>query len=396
MSRFRRHPLRLLHHQDYEVDRHATWLELFFDLVFVLAIAELAHLLHSDLSWTGIASFAALFVPVWWLWIDFSYFADQFDVERGPYRIIMLMTMFGLIVMALTVSHALDGGSAQFAMAYAALRLIITFLYMQAWRFVPLSRPLTRRYVMSFSVALALWALSIVIPEPARFWLWAIALLIEITNGPITYLTVRNIPKQNSHMDERFGLFTIIALGEAIVAVAAGVAEVSLGWQGFLTGAGGFLMAASFWWMYFERADESAINQALQGGKMALLRSFVYGYSHVLAFMGIAMTSVGIQVAIETTAKGALTTETSAILCGGVALFLTGVTALQWASPSSLPQRAIVLRVCLAVLALGFIPLNAILSPVVLVLLLGSLLVILNWIDGISLPEPPVISYADK
>ncbi|MEO0768822.1 MAG: low temperature requirement protein A [Cyanobacteria bacterium J06649_4] len=388
MSRFRHHPLRLFHHQNHESDRHATWLELFFDLVFVLAIAELAHLLHHDLTWDGIGSFLILFVPVWWLWIDFSYFADQFDIERGFYRAIILTTMFGLIVMALTIPHALEPeGSAEFAAAYAALRLIITFLYSQAWRFVPALRPLTERYFLSFSAALILWTFSIVVPQPIRFWLWGLALLIEIANGPITYLTVRNIPVQNSHMDERFGLFTIIVLGEAIVAVASGVSETSWGWQSFLTGAGGFAIAASFWWMYFERAEESAINQALQGGKIALMKSYIYGYSHVLAFMGIVMTSVGIQAAIETGTDYAFTLEATAVLCGGVTIFLLGVTALQWASPTSLPQRAIVLRLSLALLTICLVPLHAVVSPVLLVVLLAATLTVLNRIDGVSIPE---------
>ena len=389
MSQLRRHPLQLLPQQNYESDRHATWLELFFDLVFVLAIAELAHMLHGDLTWTGIASFGALFVPVWWLWIDFSYFADQFNVERGIYRVILLGTMFGLIVMALSVSHALDGGSTRFAIAYTSLRFIITALYIQAWRSVPPFRVLTQRYAASFSISLVLWILSIFVLEPARFWLWAIALLIEIGNGPITYLSVRNVPAQNSHMDERFGLFTIIVLGEAIVAVAAGVAGTAWEWQSVLSGASGFLIAVSFWWMYFERADESAINQALKGGKMALLRSYIYGYSHVFAFMGIAMTGVGIQVAIETTADSTFSFESSTILCGGVAIFLVGVTLLQWASPGSLPQRAILLRICLTGLSLCMI-LATTISPVGLVLLLGVALVGLNWMDGVSLSEARV------
>ncbi|MEO1354130.1 MAG: low temperature requirement protein A, partial [Cyanobacteria bacterium J06635_15] len=273
MTRQRSHPLRLHLGKDREETRHATWLELFFDLVFVFAIAELAHLLHGDLSWTGIAGFAALFVPVWWLWIDFSYYADQFDVDRGPYRLVMLGVMFGLVVMALTIHDALQGGSANFAAIYSTLRLVIIVLYTQAWRFVPQSRELTARYITSFSIAFLLWLLSIAVPEPARFWLWAIALLIEISNGPITYLTIRNVPTQKSHMDERFGLFVIIVLGEAIIAVTTGVAQTNWQWQSVLTGMGGFVTAVSLWWMYFERADESVINWALRGGRLALLRS---------------------------------------------------------------------------------------------------------------------------
>lgn len=386
MTYKRSHPLGLHLGEERDRDRHATWLELFFDLVFVLAIAELAHLLHSDLSWTGIASFAALFVPVWWLWIDFSYYADQFDVNSGPYRLIVLGVMFGLVVMALTVPNALRGGSAEFAAIYTALRLAIIFLYVQAWRFVPQSRELTARYTISFSVAFLLWLLSIAVPEPGRFWLWVMALFIEISNGPITYLTIRSVPAQKSHMDERFGLFVIIVLGEAIVAVAAGVSETDWQWRSVLTGMGGFLIAVSLWWMYFERVDESTINQALRGGRMALLRSYIYGYSHLFGFMGIVATGVGIQFAIEAASGGDFIAQARAVLCGGIAIFLIGVTTLQWASPNSLPNRVILARLGLALLALSLIPLGTVLSPLVMVVLLSLSLVALNRFDGISLP----------
>ena len=364
-------------------ERHATWLELFFDLVFVFAIAELAHLLHSDPTWGGIAGFAALFVPVWWLWIDFSYYADQFDIDRGPYRLVMLGVMFGLVIMALTIHDALQGGSAAFATAYAALRFVIIFLYVQAWRLVPPSRELTARYTISFSVAFGLWLLSIAVPEPARFWLWAIALLIEVSNGPITYLTIRTVPTQKSHMDERFGLFVIIVLGEAIIAVATGVSETTWQWQSALTGAGGFLTAVSLWWMYFERANESTINQALRGGKLALLRAYLYGYSHILAFMGIVATGVGVQLAIEAVSSSDFGAEARTVLCGGVAIFLVGVTALQWATPQSLPRGVVVARLVLAALALSLIPLGV--SPLAIVLVLSLSLMSLNRLDNIPL-----------
>ncbi|MEM9907463.1 MAG: low temperature requirement protein A [Cyanobacteria bacterium P01_D01_bin.44] len=385
MSRQRSHPLRLHLGHDREQTRHATWLELFFDLVFVFAIAELAHLLHSDLSWMGMAGFVGLFVPVWWLWIDFSYYADQFDVDSGPYRLVMLGVMFGLVVLALTVHDALQGGSAEFAAVYTALRLVIIFLYVQAWRFVPQSRELTARYAISFSGAFLLWLLSIAVPEPSRFWLWAIALLVEISNGPITYLTIRTVPTQKSHMDERFGLFVIIVLGEAIISVATGVSQTDWQWRSVLTGMGGFLTAISLWWMYFERADESTIDQALRGGKRVLLRSYIYGYSHVLAFMGIVATGVGIQFAIEAASGPAFSAEARTVLCGGITLFLIGVSTLQWASPNSLPGRAILVRSLLAGLSLCLIPVGSGLSPMIIVLLLSMSLVALNRFDGIAL-----------
>jgi low temperature requirement protein LtrA len=296
-SKQRSSPLRLYSSEGERGERHATWLELFFDLVFVVAIAELAHLLHDDLTGAGIVSFAALFVPVWWLWIDFSYYADQFDVDRGLYRLTMLGVMFGMIVLAITLPDVLHGGSIAFASVYAALRFVTIVLYLQAWRFVPQSRELTARYSISFSIAFVLGLVSILTPEPLRYWLWAVALLIEISNGPITYATIRSVPAQASHMDERFGLFVIIVLGEAILAVASGVADANWQWQAALTALSGFIAAVSLWLLYFERADASVIYQALRGGRSALLRSYLYGYSHVFVFMGIVAAGVGTQVA---------------------------------------------------------------------------------------------------
>lgn len=353
-----------------DTERHATWLELFFDLVFVFAIAELSHFLYSELTWTGIASFAALFIPVWWLWIDFSYYADQFNGNK-VYDAIVLGVMFGIIALALSVPEALRGESVQFAIVYSILRAVIVFLYVQAWRFVPQSRELTARYTLSFSVALLLWLISIFVPEPARFFLWGIALLIEISNGPITYLTIRSVPTQKSHMDERFGLFVIIVLGEVIVAVATGVAGTDWQWRSTLAGISSFVTAVSLWWMYFERADESAIDRALRGGKLALARSYVYGYGHIFIFIGIVAAGVGLQLAIEASTGEPFIAQARAVLCGGLAVFLFGLTVVQWAVPGTFPQQMLVVRLLTVLLYGGLILFGGFLPPFAITMLLA-------------------------
>ena len=367
-------------------DRRATWLELFFDLVFVVAISGLAHVLHDHLDWSGIVNFAALFIPIWWLWIDFSYFADQFDVDRGFYRLTMLSVMFGIMVLSVTIPKALDGGAVQFATVYTALRFVIIALYIQAWRLVPQTRELTARYILSFSVAFILWFISIFVPEPACFWLWALALLIEISNGPITYITVRSVPAQASHMDERFGLFVIIVLGEAVLAVASGVADSNWQWRAALTALCGFVAAVSFWWMYFERADHSVINSTLRGGKRALLRAYIYGYSHVLVFAGIVATGVGIQAAIE----AAIATENLAdaarvVLWGGTSVFLLGLSAVQWAAPRPLPNDVLSVRLLSALVCLALSGLSSSLTPFAAVGLLAVILVTVTSYDSYRL-----------
>lgn len=355
-------------------ERHVTWLELFFDLVFVVAVAELAHLLYDDMTLTGILTFTALFVPVWWQWIDFSYYADQFDTDGPLTQMLTLLVMFGIIVLALTIHDVTHGGALAFAGAYIALRMIIIGLYLWAWRTVPESRELAGRYSLSFVIALVVWCISLFVPEPLRFVLWGLALLIEIGNGPLTYATIKQVPTQISHMDERFGLFVILVLGEAVIAVATGVADTEWRWPATLAAVGGFVIASSLWWLYFARADNSAINQALRSNRRGLLRSFLYGYSHFFVFAGITATGVGIQKAIQT-APEALSLVEHAVLSGGVAACLLGISLVQWSAPQSLAQpifsaRLLGALICgVLVLAGGDLAITTLVALVVLVLL---------------------------
>ena len=369
-------------------ERHATWLELFFDLVFVIAVAELAHLLHDDLSPRGLLVYAALFVPVWWQWIDFSYYGDQYDTDDLSYRLALLAAMLGVVILALTIPEVPHGGSTAFAAAYVALRVLIIALYLRARRHVPEARELAGRYAASFSIALLVWLVSFLVPEPGRFLLWGVALLIEIGNGSVTYATIRSVPAQVSHMDERFGLFVIIVLGEAVLAVATGIDGTDWETAAVVTGLAGFVAAAAMWWLYFGRADPAVITRALRGGRGALLRSFAYGYSHLFVFAGITAAGVGIEAAIEEAGHGGLTAGAVVAIGGGTAAFLAGLTILQWAGPGSLPGRFVVGRLLgagaiLLVLAVGF-------GPAASVVALAAILVGLAAVETArSLAAPP-------
>lgn len=330
---------RLRLYQRVSKERHASWLELFFDLVFVIAVAELAHLLDTDLSPHGLWLFIVLFVPVWWQWIDFSYYADQFEGPKLGSQLTTLIIMFGVIVLALSIRVVHQDGGMLFVQVYTCLRVLIISLYGWAWYTVPASRELTARYTLSFLISLGLWCLSLVVDEPLRWWLWGLAMFIEIGNGPLTYLTIREVPAQVSHMDERFGLFVLIVLGEAVVAVSTGVADTTWNVSALLTALCGFCIAACLWRFYFERAEESVIHQALRGRRRHLFLSYVYGYSHWLVFVGISATGVGMSAAIRASAEDSLPLMPRLILAGGLLFFLGGTTLLQWATPRSLPNQ---------------------------------------------------------
>lgn len=205
--------------------RSATWLELFFDLVFVVAVAELAHNLSENVSVLEFLAFAGLFVPVWWAWIGSTFYATRFDTDDLVHRLFTAIEIFLVVVLAVNIHDGFGATSGGFALAYAAIRGLLVFKYYMAGRNVPKAKPLTTRYTRGFGLAAVVWLVSVFVPTPYRFGLWAIGLLISFVT-PITAGDLHGeIPPHALHLPERFGLFTIIVLGEAIVAVVTGVAD---------------------------------------------------------------------------------------------------------------------------------------------------------------------------
>lgn len=285
---------------DWEGERHATWLELFFDLVFVVAVARLAVVLHDDHDVGGFLTFLGLFVPIWWAWISFSYFADLFDEDRPIDRIAHMAAMLGAAVVAVSLSGGVSDDSTVFAGAFASMFALLAVLYWHAGRTEPAASELCRWYVAGSAVGAALWTVSLATPTPARFWLWGLAVVVNAAiSGPIAYARVSAPPRQTSHMPERFGLFALVVLGESVLAVINGIDVSARSTSTVVTAVAGFVIAASIWWIYFGAFDEQAIDRALATGRRAQLRSFLYGYGHLVVYAAIAASGVGVELAIE-------------------------------------------------------------------------------------------------
>jgi low temperature requirement protein LtrA len=354
-----------------EGDRHATWLELFFDLVFVVAIAALAGYLHDNLTPGGFLGFLLLFAPVGWVWMSFAYYADQFDTDDALFRIAMLAAMLGSAVLAVNVGGALGPDPAGFVLANVALRALLVGLYAWAWRGAPAARPISVRYATGFSVGSVLWLGSLLAPEPLRYALWALALALEMGMPVFSYSTFRSVPGHASHMPERFGLFTILVLGESVIILTSGVIDTS--WQpgSVLAAVGGFVVAACLWWLYFDRIDEEAIGQSFTSGVAGVVRSHVWGYGHLLVWAGIAAASIGIEFAILEASEPALAAGPRAALCGGISLYLLAIGAVQRATPGSLANDVLAARLSVAAFAAFLMPLGAYLGPLALVCILA-------------------------
>ena len=139
-------PPRLRFGQEAEPERHASWLELFYDLVFVAAVAQLAKILSDDYSWAGVLRFSALFVPVWWAWVGHTFYLTRFDTEDAGHRLLTFAQMTAATSLAVHVPAALGAASVGFALSYAVVRFILVAEYLRAGRHIPQVRPLTSRF----------------------------------------------------------------------------------------------------------------------------------------------------------------------------------------------------------------------------------------------------------
>ena len=340
--------------------RHATWLELFFDLVFVVAVAQLAEQLAEHHEGRGLFEFLVLFVPVWWAWTGFTYYANRFDTDDLVYRLLCLTAMFAVAALATNVHHAFSGGADGFALAYVSVRLVILILYARAIRYVADARALAIWYFSAFALAVVIWLFSVAASPPARWWLWALALSLEISAPLVGWRLIPRAPIHPTHIPERYGLLTIIVLGESVFAVVIGVVDAQWKTESVLAALGGFVVAAAPWWIYFEFVDSEAVVRTLVGG-------LTYTYVHFPLIAGVAALGVGVKLAILAAAGKSEYEGTGWILCAGLALAMFAIAVLQLVTPPTLFDTDVWLRVAAGAVALALLPFADTLTPVLLV-----------------------------
>ena len=277
-----------------EEERAATWLELFYDLVFVAAVAVLGGRILNDPSWSGLLSYAAFFGMLWWLWSSHTFYADRFDTDDLAYRLLATTQIIAIVVLAAALT-ADSGSTLAFAIGYATARLILLALYARAYKHVEVARPLVAGYLKGQGVAAALWVLAIFVPEPGRFWVWGLALAVDVATPFVVRKEQAKVPLDVSHLPERFGLFTILVLGESIAAAILGLGHVHWDVTATITAIIGVVMATSLWWVYFDNLDGFNIRRR---GTQKNWRPTVWIYTHLPLAAALAVAGVGVEHAI--------------------------------------------------------------------------------------------------
>jgi low temperature requirement protein LtrA len=317
-SRWRSPRLRV--ESDSERERHANWLELFFDLVFVFAITELSHILEANLSIAGFWEFALLFVPCWWAWTLVTFYIDRFDADDVKHRVLILGAMLAIIFLAasshnvFTEGKQLEGATS-FALAYIATRSIVLLLYLRVSRHVAVARATLKVYLAAYIPSVLLWLGALLFPPPLRYYLWAYSIAIELAGPILGARSLASAPVHPSHLPERFGLLALIVLGEGVVSIAATIANGARTLLPTLAATIGFGIAACLWWIYFDFLEDAVEIRGMRSVNL-------YNYGHLPIIMGLALVAVGTKVTITEAANRVLADGARWTLCGGAALFL--------------------------------------------------------------------------
>ncbi|MGB5685840.1 MAG: low temperature requirement protein A, partial [Candidatus Electrothrix sp.] len=156
--------------------RKVTWLDLFFDLFFVVSIAQLAHELSAHPSWRGTAEFALLFIPIWWIWIGYTYYNERFESNGLESRLFTYLLMLPVIGFAFFGHHGIEKGFSGFVVSYAAARILLTILWLRAALHVPAFRPTGTVFVIGFTLSAVIASAAAYISIPVGYWLLAFAL----------------------------------------------------------------------------------------------------------------------------------------------------------------------------------------------------------------------------
>ncbi len=359
-----------------------TPLELFFDLVFVLALTQCTTLVTRTPTWEGVLKAMLVLGVLWWSWGGYAWLTSVVDPEEGTVRLAMFAAMAAFLVAALCVPGAFGSEAVLFACAYAAVRAAHIALFMIASREDPELRHSVLGLAVSTAIGVGLLLAAAFAGGTVQLALWGLALLIDL-GGPYLF-GVEGWKLVPGHFAERHGAIVIIALGESIVAIGIG-ARPTIGAGVVAAAVLGVVIAAALWWTYFDVTAIIAgrrLARAAAGRERNEIARDSYSYLHFPMIAGIALIAVG----IKRTLLGVddpLRLVPAAALLGGAAMYLLAHVAFRLRNTGSLSVR----RLLCAVVLLALLPAGASLPALVTLALLAAVLVVLILYEAVRYAE---------
>ncbi|WP_374452320.1 low temperature requirement protein A [Phenylobacterium sp.] len=355
-----------------------TYIELFFDLVFVFAITQLSHGLLHHLTPLGAFQAALLFLAVWWVWIYTCWITNWLDPERPAVRLLLLALMLAGLVMSMSLPEAFEDKGLTFAIAFVLMQVGRSLFV--AWA---LRRHNARNYrnflriTAWLAVSGACWIAGGLSEGPQRMALWGLAVAIEFASPSLGFWTpglgrstTADWDVEGGHMAERCALFVIIALGETLLMTGATVAELPRE-AGVLTAFGAaFAASVAMWWIYFDAAAERASRTFASSDDPGKIARLAYTYFHLPLVAGIVVSAVGDELALVHP-NGHVDLKTGAVLLAGPALYLVGDLLFRRVTTQRIPRAHVVALAALAAL----VPAAGALTPALLSVATSSVLV---------------------
>jgi low temperature requirement protein LtrA len=313
-----------------EPSRVASPLELLFDLVFVVAVSQASSNLHHLVSdghvADGLLSYGMVFFAVWWAWMNFTWFASAFDTDDWLYRALTIVQMAGVLVLAAGVHDAMaEGDYTVVTWGYVLMRLAMVAQWLRAAVSDPASRRTALRMAAGIAGVQVLWILRNALGDVGGVGTFVILVAAELA-GPVWAELGGRTHWHPHHIAERFGLFTLLLLGESLLASANALIDalnegdhvVQLLWLA----ASGVVLTAAIWWIYFAREHHARLGRLRDG--------FVFGYVHYVIFAAVGAFSAGVEVEIDQLTGSAHVDGTLAglMLTGPLAVFLLSTWAL--------------------------------------------------------------------
>ena len=318
--------------------KRVSWVELYFDLIFVFAVSETTHVMVSDPHWAGFGRALGLFIPLWWTWIGFVVLYNRQYEDRISQRLFVLVGTLPCAVAAVETHAAATGHGAAFIAALAAARFVLALAF-------AFTSDQGRQVAIGYGVSTVAFAVSAFVPGPWRYLLWAFALIQEagfllLRNGEGRRKRGKERPSRTeakramleppadparrvdaAHLTERFGLMIIILLGEVVVAVGSAAVEVPVHdlryWLGLL---GGLVLAACLWWIYFTAAAPISEYVLRASGGNPSVAYGLYAGGHLTPAFGLLTMAAGMSLALS----GEASPAAAWFITGGLAAFLVG------------------------------------------------------------------------
>lgn len=323
-------------------DERVSPLELFFDLVFVLAITQCTALMADKPTWSGVGEGLLVLALLWWAWVGYAWLTSVVDPDDGAVRGVIFGAMVALLIVSLCVPEAFGDLALEFALAYGAVRAAHIGMFVLASGDDPSFRRSVAGLAAGTALGVALLIGGAFLDGWGRVAVWSLALLLDL--GEPYLFGSEGWKLAPSHFAERHGLIILIALGESIVAIGAG-AELGLTW-GIAAAAGlGIVLVAAMWWIYFDVVALVAARRLVKapvGREQNEMARDSYSYLHFVMVAGIVLVALGMKKTLGQV-DDPLETVPAFALLGGVAIYLLGHVAFRYRHIRTINRRRLLI-----------------------------------------------------